>query len=71
MQEKQGNDVKREDVKRDGLRPCPHCGEASRLRLAGEFHQVRCLVCGFVMELVLDTERMLRQAWNGSARRSA
>jgi len=55
----------------DGLRPCPHCGEAKRMRMDERSIAVRCLVCGFTMELVLDTARLIRQAWNREHRRTA
>lgn len=73
MQEKQGNDMKREDVKpqTSALAPCPYCGEAKRMRMDDRSIGVRCLVCGFTMELVLDTERLIRQAWNREPGRTA
>lgn len=54
-----------------GLRPCPHCGEAARMLLDNRSFGARCLACGFAMELVLNTERMIRQAWNTQPRRTA
>lgn len=54
-----------------GLRPCPHCGEAERMRMDCRSIAVRCLVCGFTMELVLDTAHLIRQAWNTEPRRTA